>query len=205
MSQNSFVFLLFILALLTSPWGSYLFLVWCWFIKHPFSYGFMFINHPISLLKFICIYVGWPPIWCSTFALDPRELERVQAEAAGFQIPVHSYNIKHQMNTQRALPALLVTILLRVYLFSVDWVVVFFSVDRVYFVYFLWIGFILFIFCGLDPTRFCNLLEWVKEQIQGGRLVLCHCIRGRNRSPALAAGLLAWSKGQSVRSCVSWV
>ena len=77
-------------------------------------------------------------IRCSTFALDPRELERVQAEAAGFQIPVHSYNIKHQMNTQRALPALLVTILLRVYLFSVDWVVVFF----------LWIGFILFIFCG---------------------------------------------------------
>ena len=71
--------------------------------------------------------------------------------------------------------------------------------------FFLWIVFILFIFCGLDPTRFCNLLEWVKKQIRGGRLVLCHCIRGRNRSPAMASGLLAWSTGQSVRSCVSWV
>ena len=62
-------------------------------------------------------------IWCSTFALDPRELQQVEAEAARFEIPVYAYNIRHEVNTGRAVHTLLVTILL-----------------RVYFVYFLWIG-----------------------------------------------------------------
>ena len=62
-------------------------------------------------------------IWCSTFALDPRELQDVEREAVQFGMPVYAYNIRHEINTGTAVQTLLVTVLL-----------------RVYFVYFLWIG-----------------------------------------------------------------